>query len=132
MDKKCLSLSKVNIAEIDKAHLEHVQLLKELSDAIETNTVTKEHIEKIKNSLKDHFEEEEKLMENHNVPTLIPHKKEHRNIIYKFDDTLDLIGNGGNAEKSLYVEYLHDIFLSHVDLWDSQYVPYVNKVNESL
>jgi hemerythrin-like metal-binding protein len=130
MDKKCLSLSKVDIEEIDKAHLEHVRLLKELSDAIETKTVTVKHLEKIMNSLRGHFEYEEGLMEGHNVPTIIPHKKAHKEMMYKFHNALASIGEADNAEKNMYVEYLQDLFLSHVNLWDSQYVPYINKENK--
>lgn len=127
MDKNSILLSNDSIEETDKAHHTHVRLLNELSDAIETRTVTKEHVEKIFNSLKGHFEYEEELMKSHNVPTLIAHKREHKNIIYKFENALDTIGKGDIAEKSIQVENLRDLFLSHVDLWDSQYVPYLNK-----
>lgn len=130
MDRKCLSLNKVNIEEIDRAHLEHVLLLNELSEAIETRTVTVSHVEKIMNSLKVHFEHEEELMAHHNVPTITLHKKAHKDITYKFNDALASIIKGDNAERNLHVVYLQDLFLNHVSLWDSQYVPYINKENK--
>lgn len=127
MHNKTHPLCKVNIEEIDKAHLNHVLLLEALSDAIDAKNVTAQHIEIIKKSLESHFEYEEELMKRHNVPTLIKHKKAHKDMTYKFDEALEHIRIGDSYGKCLYVEYLKELFLCHVELWDAQYVPYINE-----
>jgi len=118
----------VNNSEIDNQHKNLIQLTNNLilnSNAKVNSEIIGETLQKLLKHIKQHFRDEEELLEKCNYPKLEEHKKEHRKFVLKIvgfcKDVLD--------EKSTVTEeminFLSGWLLNHTNVDDQDYKNYI-------
>lgn len=111
------------IPEIDRDHLElilQVEYILDLSKKKEYESA-KPFLMKFLQDQKDHFAEEEALMQKIQFPFFVYHAKDHEKVISEIGKFIQCFGNSCmQYEASKLVR----LVLEHIDHYDLQYVPY--------
>jgi hemerythrin len=118
---------RVNVRRLDNQHRTLFAMVNELSEKIGASGTIAGHDREKKALLhftRDHFAQEEKLMEKHRYPRLAAQRKEHAELVSLLER---FIGSGERrrrARASTAVDYLKDWLIRHILLEDLQYRPF--------
>ena len=118
----------VNNSEIDNQHKNLIQLTNNLisnSNAKVNSEIIGETLQKLLKYIKEHFKDEEELLEKCNYPKLEEHKKEHKKFVKKIVGFCNdvLIGKSAVTEEMIY--FLVDWLLNHTSIDDQDYKNYI-------
>ena len=118
----------VNNSEIDIQHKNLIQLTNNLilnSNAKVNSEIIGETLQKLLKYIKEHFKDEEELLEKCNYPKLEEHKKEHKKFVKKIVGFCNdvLIGKSAVTEEMIY--FLVDWLLNHTSIDDQDYKNYI-------
>jgi diguanylate cyclase (GGDEF)-like protein/hemerythrin-like metal-binding protein len=110
----------IGIKEIDDQHMHMAELIDQLSAALnddcDSHTILA-NLSELTQFAAFHFATEERLMEQHQVEGLVPHREEHRRLLH---DIGNLKVDEDVASISLILRYLQEWLLRHVDGMDRQ------------
>jgi diguanylate cyclase (GGDEF)-like protein/hemerythrin-like metal-binding protein len=110
----------IGIKEIDDQHMHMAQLIDHLSASLKDNSDSETILAGLSELVQFaafHFATEERLMEQHQVENLVPHREEHRRLMH---DIGNLNVDEDVASISLILRYLQEWLLRHVDGMDRQ------------
>ena len=110
----------IGIKEIDDQHMQLAELINQLSaalkDSCDSHTILAA-LGELTEFAAFHFATEERLMEQHQIEHLVPHREEHRRLLH---DIGNLNVDEDVASISLILRYLQEWLLRHVDGMDRQ------------
>ncbi|MCF7835877.1 MAG: bacteriohemerythrin [Candidatus Marinimicrobia bacterium] len=115
----------VGVAEIDKQHKNLIEIVNELSAAMEKNKVRDELaqiLEKLVNFSREHFSTEEKYFDEFNYEHAESHKEEHKQFS---DKILSLQKQYKDKELEIsfdLIDFLEDWWLDHLIEEDQKYI----------
>lgn len=118
----------VNINKIDTQHRQLVKLLNDLYTAMKEGkgkTVTGGILDSLIAYTRQHFKDEEVLMQTHTYPGFLAHLREHTNLttqVLKYKKEFDE-GTGISVELS---SFLKDWLIKHIQGTDKMYAPFLN------
>ena len=118
----------VNNSEIDNQHKNLIQLTNNLilnSNAKVNSEIIGETLQKLLKYIKEHFKDEEELLEKCNYPKLEEHKKEHKKFVKKIVDFCNDVLNGKSAVTEEMIYFLVDWLLNHTSIDDQDYKNYI-------
>jgi diguanylate cyclase (GGDEF)-like protein/hemerythrin-like metal-binding protein len=110
----------IGIKEIDDQHMHMAELIDQLSTALKDNCDSDTILAGLSELVQFaafHFATEERLMEQHQIEDLVPHREEHRRLLH---DIGNLNVDEDVASISLILRYLQEWLLRHVDGMDRQ------------
>lgn len=105
----------VDIAKVDAQHLKYVELLNKLHDRLGTKYEgeTKRLLMDLRNTLREHFDTEEKLMKEYNYYGYFSHKLEHNRVFNKVDNYIKSIEKNNGKLDSEFLESGRRWFFNH-------------------
>jgi hemerythrin len=118
----------VNNYEIDNQHKYLIQLTNNLilnSNAKVHSEIIGETLTKLYKYIKEHFEDEEALLEKFNYPKLEEHKKEHRKFVLKIVGFCKDVLEGKSTVTEEMISFLVDWLLNHTSVDDQDYKSYI-------
>jgi len=119
----------VGIAKIDEQHVQLIQLMGDLDDAIrknETADMIEDLLTNLFNYAQNHFATEEDLFRKHKYPEMALHELEHQRFIAKafaFKEKLHARRPGLSLE---LLTFLSSWVLNHIELTDKRYSKHLN------
>ncbi|MGE4290749.1 MAG: bacteriohemerythrin [Desulfovibrio sp.] len=123
----------VGIGLLDAQHMNMVNLINQLGDAIEEGRggpVASEVLDQLKLYTSYHFTSEERLLRIHNYPALEEHKREHAEFTDEVEDfSLDLRTGVPGVDAALH-DYLCQWFVVHVQSSDQRYAKFLRGKGE--
>jgi hemerythrin-like metal-binding protein len=118
----------INNSDIDNQHKNLIQLTNNLilnSNAKVNSEIIGETLQKLLKYIKEHFKDEEELLEKCNYPKLEEHKEEHKKFVLKIvwfcKDVLD----GKSTVTEEMISFLVDWLLNHTSIDDQDYKNYI-------
>lgn len=115
----------VGIKTIDNQHIVLVNLINDLFHAMQKGS-QRDELKRILSELhkysKDHFEYEEKLMDDLNYPALEPHRKGHSGFIKKMEEFDMELMAGVDTLSPEMLKFLSDWIENHIKVVDIQYI----------
>ena len=119
----------LGIKEIDDEHLNIIQMFVEISTLRDSDCILYK-LEMFLKLIKEHFKNEEKLMEDHNFPYILHHKNEHKHIEFKIEKLIKNNKAKNKVELKYFINVLEDSLLRHIDQQDRQITEYLNNLVE--
>ena len=120
----------IGIDDIDAQHKMFFGFVRGLSDhARETEPGFSERMLFLKQYALEHFDAEEKFMEQHGYPDFISHCQLHVDFIKRYSDLMKEIGESGetpDSEQKIF-EMSRDWLIAHITKVDTQYAEYIRK-----
>lgn len=113
----------IGIEEIDKEHLEFLELF----ESLDTEFIATKEIEEIRERLFLHFKNEEDYMERINYPYKNAHKIEHSYIKDKIDSIISKSKKSEDFTIRFTISSLKESLYKHIDDYDTQIGNFVNK-----
>lgn len=118
----------VGIADIDREHHETIDRLNALADAIDDETFTRRFFE-FADHLREHFANEQTLMEDNGYFAQTPHMEEHRRILGMIDNMLKQADIGDLDGARFYMESeFPEWFLAHGATMDKMTADFLNSI----
>ncbi|MBF0186516.1 MAG: bacteriohemerythrin [Magnetococcales bacterium] len=120
----------VNIREIDRQHLQLVNMLNELYAAINAGEADRAVGTLLPNLVQyavDHFAYEEKLFEQHDYPDMEAHIQAHRKLVGQVQRYVEKIQGGDMSVATPLLGFLKTWLVEHIMGTDKQYSAYMNK-----
>lgn len=117
----------VNNYEIDNQHKNLIQLTNNLilnSNAKVNSEIIGETLQKLLKYIKEHFKDEEELLEKCNYPKLEEHKKEHKKFVLKIVRFCKDVLDGKSTVTEEMINFLSGWLLNHTSVDDQDYKNY--------
>lgn len=118
----------VKVDKMDEQHQILFDMINEFYDNIGTQPqkeLVLELVKKMKDYTIFHFTDEEKLMEQHNYPHLIQHKKEHGDFIEKVEEIESKFKEGKMVISVEVTNFLKNWIKNHIYHTDQKYTQYI-------
>jgi len=118
----------VNNYEIDNQHKNLFQLTNNLilnSNAKVNSEIIGETLQKLIKYIKEHFKDEEELLEKCNYPKLEEHKKEHKKFVLKIVSFCNDVLCGKSTVTEEMIRFLVDWLSVHTSVNDQDYKNYI-------
>jgi len=118
----------VNNYEIDNQHKNLIQLTNNLilnSNAKVNSEIIGETLQKLLKYIKEHFKDEEELLEKCNYPKPEEHKKEHKKFILNIVGFCNDVLCGKSNVTEEMISFLIDWLLNHTSVDDKDYKNYI-------
>jgi hemerythrin-like metal-binding protein len=118
----------VNNYEIDNQHKYLIQLTNNLilnSNAKVNSEIIGETLLKLYKYIKEHFKDEEALLDKFNYPKLEEHKKEHRKFVLKTVKFCKDVLDGKSTVTEEMISFLSGWILNHISVDDQDYKSYI-------
>jgi hemerythrin len=119
----------VGVKAIDEQHKKLIDLINTLYEAMRSGK-GKEVLTKTIDSLIDytkyHFDAEEKLMNSHGYPDVLPHKQEHKKLTDQVIQIQEKYRQGNAAVSVELSSFLKDWLSSHILGTDKKYTKFFN------
>ena len=119
----------VNITEMDKQHMKLVEIINNHSSAVDS----KEEREILKDRLKGllkyidlHFKTEEKLLQQHDFPEYMDHKKKHDHLSRKVNALYTKYLKGDESTAAMVSSLMKDWLFDHICNEDKKYGKYLS------
>lgn len=112
----------VDIAKVDAQHLKYVELLNKLHGQLGTKYEgeTKRLLMDLRDTLREHFDTEEKLMKEYNYYGYFSHKLEHNRVFNKVDNYIKTIEKNNEKLDLEFLESGRRWFFNHFKLNDKK------------
>lgn len=118
----------VGIDDIDREHHETVDRMNALANATDDETFTRQFLE-FADHLREHFANEQKLMEDNGYFAQTPHMDEHRRILAMIDNMLKQANFGDLDGARFYMEFeFPEWFLAHGATMDKMTADFLNNI----
>ena len=107
---------------------EHQEILKSIDElyagvtAIKDNAKTKKLLERLVQYTFNHFQHEERIMQEASYPKLAAHKLEHERMRQR---TLELRANFSQVKAADLLRFLKEWWTNHIQAEDKSYAPYL-------
>ena len=114
--------------EIDNQHKYLIQLTNNLilnSNAKVNSVIIGETLQKLYKYIKEHFKDEEALLEKCNYPKLEEHKEEHKKFVLKIVRFCKDVLDGKSTVTEEMISFLVDWILNHTSVDDQDYKSYI-------
>ncbi len=124
------SASSVGVQAMDA---QHSILMDALNDLRERLVQGADHeqvcdsLSRIVEYTRQHFANEEQLLEQHGYPELGPHRAAHRRLLQQIAETTQRIESGEPVEISSLISFLRHWFNDHIELFDQRYGAWLNE-----
>ena len=118
----------VNNFEIDNQHRYLIQLVNNLilnSNAKVNSAIIGDSLQNLLKYTKEHFRDEEILLEKHNYPKLVEHRKEHKNFVLKIAGFCKDVLQGKSTVTVEMISFLVTWFLNHTSINDQDYKSFI-------
>jgi hemerythrin-like metal-binding protein len=122
----------VNNFEIDNQHKYLIQLVNTLilnSNAKVNSAIIGESLQNLLKYTKEHFHDEEILLDRHNYPKLEEHKKEHKKFVLEIAGFCKDVLHGKSTITEEMISFLVYWFLNHTSVNDQDYKSYIQSEN---
>jgi hemerythrin len=121
----------VGVARLDMQHKRLIQMINRLIEAPQTKTGSEtisDLLNAMTNYAQEHFEAEERLMQQYNYPNLEEHLTQHHGFRRKAADLcMAEIEEDGTVPESM-LEYLRDWLVQHILKSDMVYKPFFHEL----
>ena len=114
--------------EIDNQHKNLIQLTNNLilnSNAKVNSEIIGETLQKLLKYIKEHFKDEEELLEKCNYPKLEEHKREHKKFVLKIVRFCKDVLDGKSTVTEEMINFLSGWLLNHTGIDDQDYKNYI-------
>jgi hemerythrin len=118
----------VNNSDIDNQHKNLIQLTNDLilnSNAGVNSEIIGETLQKLLKHIKQHFKDEEELLEKCNYPKLEEHKEEHKKFVLKIVQFCKDVLDGKSTVTEEMINFLSGWLLNHTSVNDQDYKNYI-------
>ena len=119
----------VNNFEIDNQHKYLIQLVNNLilnSNAKVKSAIIGESLQNLLKYTKEHFRDEELMLDKHNYPKLVEHKKEHKKFVLKIAGFCKDVLNGKSTVTVEMISFLVDWLINHTSVNDQDYKSHIS------
>ena len=121
-------LYETGVAQIDKQHMELVDMTNELYEAClegKTAAAFKEAMSKMVEYVRFHFTEELKLLEQINFPQIAEHKQQHDTLVWDILEAVKEYNEGKKYTPNHFVRILKEWVFGHIAISDQSYAIFV-------
>lgn len=121
----------LEIDEIDKDHIELIDLLTTITDMIISRKNISNKLDIFYSKLDTHFINEEAFMDKIKYPYIAHHKEAHRKTRIDFKNTISRF-NESEISNSFFVKKLEDNLFYHIDQHDMQISTFYKNIKKDL
>jgi len=124
----------VNIVQFDEQHMELVNMVNELYDAMKAGNgqaVLGRIIDELISYTSTHFNDEEQHMTTHSYPEIAEHRSEHERLVKQVIELQQQFSSGQAVLTLDVMMFLKDWLMKHIQGDDKKYGAYLNEIGVS-